>query len=58
MKVFALRKMKAERHKEELGTHRLWILIDIQYLMNISKWNFSETRVYVSGKRRILENNS
>lgn len=36
--------MKAERHKEELGTHSLWILIDIQYLMSISKWNFSETR--------------
>lgn len=42
MKVFALRKMKVERHEEELGTHRLWILIDTQHLMNISKWNFSE----------------
>lgn len=42
MKVFALRKMKVERREEELGTHRLWILIDTQHLMNISKWNFSE----------------
>lgn len=37
MEVFALRKMKVERHKEELGTHGLWILIDIQHIMNISK---------------------
>lgn len=37
MEVFVLRKMKVERHKDELGSHRLWTLIDIQYLMNISK---------------------
>lgn len=44
MKALALRKMKVERQKEELGAQGLWMLIDIQHLMNISKWIFSEKK--------------
>lgn len=44
MKALALRKMKVERQKEELGAQGLWMLIDIQHLMNISKWIFNEKK--------------
>lgn len=36
--------MKVESHKEELGTQRWQLLINIQHLMNISKWIFNEKK--------------